>query len=59
MITVTALFCVLLVLAFLIAIVTGLIVVSPIVLVIIALPLVDYFIIKAIFGKKKRKKKDE
>ena len=55
MLTVLVLFCVLLVLSFLVAVVTGLIAVSPILLLIICLPLIDYFVIKLIFGKKKKK----
>ena len=55
MLTVLVLFCVLLVLAFVVAVVTGLIAVSPILLLIICLPLIDYFVFKMIFGKKKKK----
>ena len=55
MLTVLVIFCVLLVLAFLVAVVTGLIAVSPILLLIFCLPLIDYFVIKLIFGKKKKK----
>ena len=54
MLTVLVLFCVLLVLAFLVAVVTGLIAISPILLLIICLPVIDYFVIKIIFGKKKK-----
>ena len=43
MLAVLTLFCVLLVLAFIVAVVTGLIAVSPILLLIICLPLIDYF----------------
>ena len=43
MLAVLTLFCVLLVLAFIVAIVTGLIAVSPILLLIICLSLIDYF----------------
>lgn len=55
MLAVLTLFCVLLVLAFIVAVVTGLIAVSPILLLIICLPLIDYFVLKLIFGKKKKK----
>ena len=55
MLTVLILFCVLLVLAFIVAVVTALIAVSPILLLIICLPLIDYFVLKLIFGKKKKK----
>lgn len=55
MLTVLALFCVLLVLAFLVAVLSGLIAVSPILLLIICLPLIDYFVIKLILGKTKKK----
>ena len=55
MLTVLVLFCVLLVLAFVVAVVTGLIAVSPILLLIICLPLIDCFVLKLIFGKKKNK----
>ena len=55
MLTVLILFCVLLVLAFIVAVVTGLIAVSPILLLIICLPLIDYFVLKLFFGKKKKK----
>lgn len=59
MLTVLVLFCMLLVLAFIVAAITGLIAVSPVLLLIIALPMIDCFVIKLIFGKKKRKKKKE
>ena len=55
MLTVLVLFCVLLVLAFVVAVVTGLIAVSPILLLIICLPLIDCFVLKMIFGKKNKK----
>ena len=55
MLTVLVLFCVLLVLACVVAVVTGLIAVSPILLLIICLPLIDCFVLKMIFGKKKKK----
>lgn len=55
MLPVLVLFCVLLVLAFIEAVVIGLIAVSPILLLIICLPLIDYFVLKKIFGKKKKK----
>ena len=55
MLTVLVLFCVLLVLAFVAAVVTGLIAVSPILLLIICLALIDCFVLKMIFGKKKKK----
>lgn len=55
MLTILVLFCVLLVLAFIIAVVTGLIAISPMLLLIVCLPLIDYFVFKMIFGKKRRK----
>lgn len=55
MLTILVLFCVLLVLAFIVAVITGLIAVSPILLLIVCLPLIDYFVIKMIFGKRKKK----
>lgn len=55
MVTVLVLFCLLLVAAFLAAVVTGLIAVSPVLLLIVSLPLIDYFVFKMIFGKKKKK----
>ena len=55
MLTVLVIFSVLLVLAFVVAVIMGVIAVSPILLLIICLPLIDYFVIKAIFGKKKKK----
>lgn len=57
MLTVLVLFCVLLVIAFVVAVFTGLIAVSPILLLIVMLPVIDYFVIKMIFGKKKKEKK--
>lgn len=56
MITVLVLFCMLLVLSFIVAIITGLVAVSPILLLILCLPLIDYFAFKLIFGKKRKKK---
>lgn len=56
MLTVLVLFCVLLVIAFVVAVITGLIAISPILLVVIGLPLIDILIFKLIFGKKKKKK---
>lgn len=41
-------------LAVVFAIVAGLITVTPFVLLIMILPLIDYFVIKLIFGKKKK-----
>ena len=55
MLTVLVIFSVLLVLAFVVAVIMGAIAVSPILLLIICLPLIDYFVIKLIFGKKKKK----
>lgn len=55
MITVLILFCLLLVLAFVVAVITGIMAISPALLLIFALPLIDYFVIKLIFGKKKKK----
>lgn len=54
MITLLVLFCVFLVIAFIVCIITGLIAISPILLVILALPLLDWFVIKLIRGKKKK-----
>lgn len=53
MLTILALFCGFLVLAFVVAVVTGIIAVAPVLLVIIMLLVIDYFILKLIFGKKK------
>ncbi len=58
MITVLILFGVLLVLAFIVAVVWGLIAISPILLLIIVLPVIDFVLIKWIFGKKKTKKEE-
>lgn len=55
MITVVVLFCILLVLSFIAAVMTGLIAISPILLVIFALPVIDYFVFKLIFGRRKKK----
>lgn len=57
MLTTIGLFCVLLVLAFIMAVIAGAISLSPIVLTIIGMLLIDYFVFKLIFGRKKKKKK--
>lgn len=54
MLTVLVLFCVLLVVSFVVAVITGLIAISPVLLLIICLPIIDYFVFKRIFGKKKK-----
>lgn len=60
MITILVIFCFMLVIAFLVAVITGLIAVSPILLLIICLPLVDYLVIKGLKSIfKKEKKKEE
>lgn len=56
MLTVMVLFSILLVLSFIVATVMGLIAVSPMLLLILCLPLIDYFVLKLIFGKKRKKK---
>lgn len=55
MVTVMVLFCILLVLSFIAAVITGLIAISPGLLVIFALPVIDYFVFKLIFGRKRKK----
>ena len=55
MLTILVLFCILLVLAFIVAVITGFIAVSPILLLIVLLSVVDVLVIKSIFGKKKKK----
>lgn len=54
MITLMVLFCVFLVIAFIVSVITGLIVISPALLLIILLPVLDYLVIKKIFGRKKK-----
>lgn len=54
MITLLVLFLLPLVFMLIVALITGLIEVLPIVLVVISLPLIDYFVFKKIFGKKKK-----
>lgn len=53
MLTLLVLFCLLLILAFICAVIWGIIAVSPILVAIIVLILVDYFVLKTILGKKK------
>lgn len=53
MITMLLIFCLLLVIAFIVAVIMGFVAVSPLALLIIIMVAVDYFVIKAIFGKKK------
>ncbi len=62
MLTVLVLFSVLfgalLVISFIVAVATGLIAISPLLLLVICLPVIDYFVIKLLFfGKKKKKDK--
>lgn len=54
MLTIMALFCILLVLSFIVAVITGVFAVSPWLVLLICLPLIDYFVIKGIFGRKKK-----
>ena len=54
MLTVLLLFCMLLVLAFVVAVLTGIIAISPLILIIIALPALDIMVLKKIFKKKKK-----
>lgn len=54
MITILVLFSVLLVMAFIVAVLTGILAVSPLLVLILALPLLDYFCIKCICKKKKK-----
>lgn len=54
MLTILAVLCALVFVAFVVSIICGLIAISPVLVVIICLPLIDIFIIKRIFkGKKK------
>lgn len=55
MITLLVLFCVLLVLSFVVAVLMGIATVAPVLLIIICLPVIDYFGFKIIFGRKKKK----
>lgn len=55
MLTLLVIFGTLLILAFAAAVLMGIAAVAPAVLIIIALPLIDIFILKWIFGKKKKK----
>lgn len=55
MLTVLALFCIFIVLAFIVAVVIGIIAVSPIMLVLVCLAVLDYFLFKIVFGKGKKK----
>lgn len=55
MITLVILFSFLLIFAFVVAVLMGILAVSPIVLLIIALPVLDILVFKLIFGKKKKK----
>lgn len=54
MITILVLFCILLIFAFIVAVISGIISVSPIILLIIALPAIDYLVFKKIFCRKKK-----
>lgn len=54
MITIMIIFAVLLILAFLTAVFMGVVAVLPAVLLIIALPLLDYFVYRMIFKRKKK-----
>lgn len=53
MLTLLVLFCILLVSAFIVAVIYGVVAVAPVLLLIIVLPVIDYFVIKNIFRKKK------
>lgn len=55
MVTIMVLFCLLLVLSFIAAVVMGLVAISPWILLIISLPLIDYFVLKMVFKRKKKK----
>lgn len=56
MITLVILFSFLLIFAFVVAVLMGILAVSPIVLLIIALPVLDILVFKLIFGKKRKNK---
>lgn len=56
MLTLLLVFVVLMVAVFLIAVITGLIAVSPAILVIVAFVALDVLVFKLIFGKKKKEK---
>lgn len=56
MLTFMAILIVFMMVAFFIAIIQGLIALSPILLILVLLPVIDYFVLKLIF--KRRKKKD-
>lgn len=55
MITIMVIFCIFLVLAFIVAVLIGLIALSPGLLIIILLVALDVFMFKMIFSKKKKK----
>lgn len=58
MLTFMVLLIVFMIVAFAIAIINGLIALSPFLLILVMLPVVDYFVLKMIFGKKKKKEED-
>lgn len=61
MLTLVVILAVFMIIAFAVAIINGLIAISPLLLILVCLPVVDYFVLKGLFknlfGKKKKKEK--
>lgn len=54
MITLMVIFCLFLMIAFIVAVLAGIVAIFPGLLLLVCLPIIDYFIFKLIFGKKKK-----
>jgi hypothetical protein len=59
MVTLFGIICVFILMVGILMILSGVIAISPAILLIIALPLLDFIVLKAIFGTKKKSKKEE